>query len=61
MKYQIQRNIGIIADEEDFVFRFATDDEHGTVRFTSEGGITETIYIPKDCLPYVIDCLEEFL
>ena len=64
MTYQITKEIRITNVEDDWDFVFITD-EYGTVIVhLNEGlnamkGETTSIHIPKDCIQYFIDALEQ--
>ena len=60
MTYTIAKEIKIIDDDDGFSFNFSAD-EYGTVRVYDSNSVTsQTIHIPKDCIQYFIDVLEQY-
>ena len=60
MTYTIAKEIKIIDDDDGFSFNFSAD-EYGTVRvYDSNSATCQTIHIPKDCMQYFIDVLEQY-
>jgi len=64
MTYQITKEIRILNEQDDWDFVFTTD-EYGTVEVRSHEGLeafsgkNTSIHIPKDCIQYFIDSLEQ--
>ena len=59
MTYTITKHIKIEHDEDGWSFDFSTD-EYGTVSVKdSAGSAIHMLFIPKDCIPYLIHALEQ--
>jgi hypothetical protein len=65
MQYEISKQINIRHKTDDFDYTF-TADEYGTVCISSTEGLeamtgkTTHLHIPKDCIQYIINSLEQF-